>query len=270
MKKLLFIAVATGTILSVASCSKFSDDNQSDTEDVLKTELEDGDFLKEEEIASNPCSFDYTSLLAPCAVVTESSSTFPKTVTIDYGTGCQDANGRTKKGKIIINVSGDMRTQGNTRTVTFENFYINDIKIEGSRNAENTGPNSSGNIVVKITGNITATNSEHSRSINFTRYREWISGISTCEIADDEFHITGSGTATGRRGIDIPINITEKIVLKPGTCKYPLSGKIDIGSSTRGVIINFGDGTCDNIAEATTKRRNKTVQIDLDTRRIIQ
>jgi len=59
-------------------------------------------------------------------------------------------------------------------------------------------------------------------------------------------------------------------LLKPGTCKYPLSGKIEIGSSTRGVIINFGSSTCDNIAEATTKRRNKTVQIDLDTRRIIQ
>jgi hypothetical protein len=270
MKKLLFIAVATGMIVSVASCSKFSDDNQSDTEDVLKIELEDGDLLREEEIVSNPCSFDYASLLAPCAVVTESSATFPKTVTIDYGTGCQDANVRIKKGKIIINVSGDMRTQGNTRTVTFDNFYINDIKIAGSRNAENTGPNLSGNMVIQITGNITATSSEHSRSINFTRYREWISGISTCEIADDEFHITGSGTATGRRGIDIPIIITEKIVLKPGTCKYPLSGKIDIGSSSRGVIINLGDGTCDNIAEATTKRRNKTVQIDLDTRRIIQ
>jgi hypothetical protein len=269
MLKLLFIVVSTGTILSFLSCNKFSDDNQSDTEDVLKTELEDGDLLREEEIVSNSCAFNYESLLAPCAIVTESSATFPKTITIDYGTGCQDANGRTKKGKIIINVSGDMRTQGNTRSVTFDNFYINGIKIEGSRNAENTGPNLSGNMVIQITGNITATSSEFSRSVNFTRYREWISGISTCEIADDEFHVTGSGTATGRRGIDIPVNITEKIVLKPGTCKYPLSGKIDIGSSSRGVIINFGSGTCDNIAEATTKRRNKTVQIDLETRKII-
>jgi hypothetical protein len=119
-------------------------------------------------------------------------------------------------------------------------------------------------------GEITASNGELTRSRNFTRYREWISGIATCDISDDEFHVTGSGTAIGRRGIEIPHTITEKIVLKPGECKYPLSGKVDIGNATRGVLLNFGNGTCDNIAEATTKRRNKTYQINLDTRRIIQ
>jgi hypothetical protein len=270
MKKIFVFVFALGTMLYLSSCNKFLQENQSDSEDMLKLEMEENDFLKEEEIASNPCSFDYASLLAPCAVVTESSNTFPKTVTIDYGTGCTDTNGLTKKGKIIINVSGDMRVAGNTRTVTFENFFINDVKIEGSRNAENIGQNVSGNVVVKITGDITASNGELARSRSFTRYREWISGITTCEISDDEFHITGSGIAIGRRGIEIPHQITDKIVLKPGSCKYPLSGIVDIGSEKRGVLINFGNGTCDNVAEATTKRRNKTYQIDLDTRRIIQ
>lgn len=269
MKKFFYLVFATSALFIFASCNKFNEETQSDSEDVLKMEMDENDFLKEEEIASNPCSFDYASLLAPCAVVTESSNTFPKIVTIDYGTGCVGQNGLTKKGKIIINVSGDMRVAGNTRTVTFENFYINDVKIEGSRNAENTGLNTAGNIVVKITGEITATNGEFSRNRSFTRYREWISGIATCDISDDEFHVTGSGTAIGRRGIEIPHTIIEKIVLKPGECNYPLSGRVDIGDESRGVILNFGNGSCDNIAEAITKRRNKTYQIDLDTRRII-
>jgi len=269
MKNFFYLVFATSALFIFASCNKFSEETQSDSEDVLKMEMDENDFLKEEEIASNPCSFDYASLLAPCAVVTESSNTFPKTVTIDYGTECVGQNGLTKKGKIIINVSGDMRVAGNTRTVTFENFYINDVKIEGSRNSENMGPNTAGNMVVKITGDITATNGEFSRNRSFTRYREWISGIATCDISDDEFHVTGSGTAIGRRGIEIPHTITEKIVLKPGECNYPLSGRVDIGDESRGVILNFGNGSCDNIAEAITKRRNKTYQIDLDTRRII-
>lgn len=270
MKKIFYFVFATSTLFNLASCNKFNEETQSDSEDVLKMEMDENDFLKEEEIASNPCSFDYATLLAPCAVVTESSSTFPKTVTIDYGTGCVGQNGLTKKGKIIINVSGDMRVAGNTRSLTFENFYINDVKIEGSRNAENIGLNNIGNMVVKITGDITGTNGELTRSRSFTRYREWISGISTCDISDDEFHVTGSGTAIGRRGIEIPHVITEKIVLKPGQCNYPLSGIVDIGSENRGAILNFGNGTCDNIADLTTKRRNKTYQIDLDTRKIIQ
>ncbi len=270
MKNVFLIMLALSTVINLASCNKFKEETQSDSEDVLKMEMEETDFLKEEEIASNPCSYDYSSLLAPCAIVTESSSTYPKTVTIDYGTGCVDANGRTKKGKIVINVSGDMREAGNTRTLTFENFYVNAVRIEGTRNAENIGPNTSGNIVIKVIGDITASNSEFTRSRSFTRYREWISGVGTCEISDDEFHVTGSGTAIGRRGIEIPHSITEKIVLKPGECKYPLSGTVDVGGKKRGVILNFGNGTCDNIAEATTKRKNKTYQIDLDTRRIIQ
>jgi hypothetical protein len=270
MKKLFLCVITLITLLNLASCRKTTEENQSDSEDILKMEMEETDFLKEEEIASNPCNFDYASLLAPCVVVTESSSAFPKTVSIDYGSGCVGVNGRTKKGKIIINVTGDMRVAGSTRKVFFDNFYINDVKIEGSRNAENTGLNASGNMVVKITGDITASNGEFKRSRSFTRYREWIAGILTCDISDDEFHVTGSGTAIGRGGIEIPHSITEKIVLKPGQCKYPLSGKVDIGGQKRGVILNFGIGTCDNIAEATTKRRNKTYQIDLDTRRIIQ
>lgn len=270
MKKVLLFNLAAILLTLTSSCKKSTEESQSDSEDVLKMEMDEIDFLKEEEIVSNPCSFDYASLLASCAVVTESSSTFPKTVTIDYGTGCVAANGRTKKGKLIINVSGDMRVSGNTRTVTFENFYINEVKIEGSRNAENTGPNTEGNMVVKVTGEITASNSEFTRSRSFTRYREWISGISTCEISDDEFHVTGSGTAIGRRGTEIPHIITEKIVFKPGQCNYPLSGTVDIGGEKRGMILNFGNGTCDNVAEATTKRRNKTYQINLDTRTIIQ
>jgi hypothetical protein len=270
MKRIFFYVFASSTLFIVSSCNKFSEESQSDSEDVLKMEMDENDFLKEEEIASNPCSFDYAMLLAPCAVVTESSTTFPKTVTIDYGTGCIGSNGLTKKGKIIINVSGDMRVAGNTRTLTFENFYINEVRIEGSRTAENIGANSSGNMVVKVTGDITASNAEFSRSRSFTRYREWISGIATCDISDDEFHVTGSGTAIGRRGVEIPHTITDKIVLKPGQCKYPLSGIVDIGGEKRGVVLNFGNGSCDNVAEATTKRRNKTYQIDLDTRRIIE
>ncbi|MBM3186540.1 MAG: hypothetical protein FJZ67_09570, partial [Bacteroidetes bacterium] len=127
MKKIFYFVFTASTLFNLASCNKFNEETQSDSEDVLKMEMDENDFLKEEEIASNPCSFDYASLLAPCAVVTESSNTFPKTVTIDYGTGCVGQNGRTKKGKIIINVSGDMRVAGNTRSLTFENFYINDV-----------------------------------------------------------------------------------------------------------------------------------------------
>ena len=130
MKKIFYVIFAASVLFNLASCNKFREETSSDAEDMLKIEMDENDFLKEEEIASNPCSFDYASLLAPCAVVTETSNTFPKIVTIDYGTGCVGQNGLTKKGKIIINVSGDMRVTGNTRTITFDNFYIKHVLLK--------------------------------------------------------------------------------------------------------------------------------------------
>jgi hypothetical protein len=270
MKKTIGFVLACCTVLGWMACNKMTEDSQLDTEDVLKMEMEDQDILTEEEQTAADCNYDFTQVIASCAVVTESSSSYPKTITIDYGTGCVDARGRTKKGKIIVEVSGDMRLEGNTRTLTFDNFYVNTINLQGSRTAENIGLNASGNMVIKVNGNITATNGEYARSRTFERYREWIAGINTCEISDDEFMITGSGTVTGRRGVEIPQEITEAIHVKPGVCNYPLSGKVDVGNERRGVVINFGDGTCDNVAEVYSKRRNKTFQIDLDTRRVIE
>ncbi len=270
MKKTIFRVLALVALLGWVSCKKMTEENQFDTEDVLKMEMEDQDIFTEEEQTAADCNYDFTQFIASCAVVTESSSSYPKTITIDYGTGCVDARGRTKKGKIIIDVSGDMRLEGNTRTLTFENFYVNSINIQGSRFAQNIGPNSEGNMIIQVNGTITSTNGEFTRSRNFERFREWVAGMNTCEISDDEFIITGNGTVTGRRGVEIAHEITDGIHVMPGSCDYPMSGKIDIGGERRGGVINFGDGDCDNVASVYSKRRNRTYSIDLDTRSVIQ
>ncbi|MBM3429001.1 MAG: hypothetical protein FJX95_09495, partial [Bacteroidetes bacterium] len=248
MKKLIYFFATLMVLTFGMACQKMTEENQFDSEDILKMEMEDSDIMSEEEQVSLDCSFDYTQLLASCATVTESSSTFPKIITIDYGEGCTDIRGRVKSGRIIVEVSGDMRLEGSVRTITFDQFFVNNTNIQGSRIAENIGANGSGNMVIKVNGDIIATNGSLTRSRTFERYREWISGINTCEFSDDEFLITGSGTATGRRGVEVPHEITEAIHMMPGSCEYPLSGTLDIGGERRGVIIDFGDGECDNIA----------------------
>jgi hypothetical protein len=269
MKNLIYIISLFFFTNLIVSCKKSVEENHSNAEDIISLEMDENNIFMEEEVVSNPCGYDFKSLLASCAEVTESSETFPKTIKIDYGYGCKDVKGRIKKGKIIITVSGNMRIKGNTRTITFSDFYVNDFKIYGKRTSENLGSNASGNTVIKITGDITSSNSEFKRSRTFECYREWIKGIETCSLTDDELHITGSGKAVNRKGVEIAHTITEKIVIKHGECKYPLSGKIDFGTSKRGVTIDFGNGTCDNIAEVKRKQNNKTYTIDLDTHKII-
>lgn len=255
----------------ITACKKEEKtDDLNSSEDVMQTEVSEGDYEREELYASIGCNVDWSTVVGTCATITQSSVEYPKIVTIDFGTGCTDKHGRVKKGKIIVTVTDDIRNPSAVRTVTFENFYVNDVQITGERKASNNGISADGFILIKVQGNLAATNSEGTRTRTFERQREWIAGSETCEISDDEFKVTGSGTTTNRKGVVRTHTITEAIHIKPGSCKYPLSGKVDIDNGKRGGILDFGSGDCDNTATLTTKKRNKVYTINLDDRKIVR
>jgi hypothetical protein len=70
-------------------------------------------------------------------------------VTIDYGEGCTVIiNGEeyTRKGMIKITVTERWFIEGASRTTTFIDFYMNDVKVEGTRTLTNIGANDDGNL----------------------------------------------------------------------------------------------------------------------------
>jgi hypothetical protein len=261
------------SILIFGACKKKKVVNEQD-EDIsgnnTQMESEEAQYRDEEAGASADCNFDWSQVTGTCATITQSSVEYPKVVTIDYGTtGCTDAKGRLKKGKIIFSISANRHTVGATRIVTFEGFSVNGKSITGTRQAENIGENANGNIEIRVTGSITAVNAEgktHSRTFN--RVREWTAGYATCTHTDDEFSITGSGTCTNNNGVTRNWIITSPLIVKPATCDYIMSGVINIGTETRGAIINYGTGTCDNLATLLNKRTNVTYILNLDTHQI--
>ena len=243
--------------LTLVSCNKQeNEDYLNDSQATTESESEEMMF-RDEEILTGDCTFDWSQVLAPCAVVTESQADFPKTVTIDYGTGCTNANGVTKKGKIIITMSAPLKNVGATRDISFDGFQVNNVASSGTRNLENTGINADNRAVISVDANLTFVRNNVSRTRVFNHTREWV-GYETCAINDDELYIPGSGTVSRNGGIQRPYTIESPIHLKNG-CNYPLSGKINIGAlSNRGAIIDFGDDTCDEFAEITIKRNGNT------------
>jgi hypothetical protein len=266
--KMSLVALIMGTSVG---CNKFGggDDGKESGAEVMRGLLVDLDCFPEEIYASNSCGLDLASTIAEGAIITESSATFPKIVTFDYGNGCIDHWGRTRKGKVIVEVSGDMANNGSVTSVSFDEFSINDVSIEGTRLAENVGNNAAGNIVVHYSGDLTISKNDRSRTFSFKNQREWINGSGTCAVDDDEFYITGGGSMTTCDEKAVNVAITKAIHFKMRQCEYPLEGRIDVGSDKRGATLDFGAGECDNIAEVTVKRRNKTHRIDLDTREMI-
>src|ERR1043165_573105 len=80
-----------------------------------------------------------TSGVLSCATVTVSQGSFPKTITIDFGSGgCVSADGITRKGKINITLSDYVHNPGATAVMTFENYSTAGYKVEGTITWTNT------------------------------------------------------------------------------------------------------------------------------------
>lgn len=186
-----------------------------------------------------------------CATVTVTPpdlTTFPKTVTVDFGSlGCTDQYGVTRKGKLTAVFTGYLHNAGSHVNVTFDNYYVNGYKLEGIYNLANTSPNSNGRTFNDTITNGVVTNLEGKTCTwNATRYSTQTGGFSTVILSDDEY--TGGGKSTGVGFNGKTFDATSSNVVWKLNCKYLVSGTSTIysGNDPEPVIVDFGNGTCDN------------------------
>jgi hypothetical protein len=176
-----------------------------------------------------------------------SDALWPKTVTVDYGTSCTGINDNVRSGKIIIEVTGPRLQTGSKRTVTFMDYYFNGIKVEGTKVLENMGFNNNQNLVISVkltAGKLTLPNGKTiERSMD--HQREWIAGLLTRNIWDDECLITG--TATGKNVDGVAYTNTILTALHwTRACRFIVSGVVKIERDGKSPVqIDFGSGDCD-------------------------
>jgi len=202
--------------------------------------------------------------LPECATVTESGDTYPKTITIDFGSGCEGEHGRTKSGKVIINLTDDLVNEGAIRTVTFENFEINGKAISGTRITANAGTNESGQVVFTKEVNMRISGEKGEGSHTFSGTKTWVSGMDTEACDDNVFYLSGTGTHTRPNGKSGTKIIVEPLLIDR-SCKHPSEGVVQMECEKGTVTMDFGDGTCD--AEATITKDGETETINLDEHR---
>ncbi len=202
-----------------------------------------------------------------CAIITKDSTSSPKVITIDFGTvNCLCRDGINRRGKITISITGNYFSTGSIRTVTLDNFYADDKKIEGTKTSTNNGLNALGqmNWSVNVTnGKITDVNGDI-KTFQSTRVRTQTAGQNTTGVGgwiDDEYDVTGTASGISVKGISYTastITPLHKVVKK---CKRFTSGILEIVPATTGNYkrqIDFGTGACDNTATVTVFRGNKT------------
>lgn len=250
--------------LFIVSCN--SDDNQQTSritqEDIVNESKIDASINDVDEIIEGQyliqsgfvgkINSDSASYLPSCATVTSVLNGSNWTLTIDFGTeGCELSNGNVLKGKIIFSFSNDFETQTKVISYTFENFYHNDVQLNGNRSLTRTKTNGNGNPETSFNTNITLT-LVNGDIYNRTGVRttEWTEGYDTPNIKSDDVHlVTGNWTTTSPNGT-MSATITTPLK-KLGNCHFYVEGVIVFTKNDSEATLDFGSGECDNQATLT-------------------
>jgi len=203
--------------------------------------------------------------LGDCATVTLDTTTFPYEMIIDFGdTNCLGTDGRYRRGKIIVTFTGRYWHPGTIITTTFDEYYVNDNQVEGTKVVTNNGFNDAGNMNwdIAVNGMITLANGEGTITWNSQRNREWIEGISTpFNRWDNIYLITGDAHGERANGLHWTRQITNPLRIELA-CRFIVSGTVKVIPQGKPVrILDFGDGNCDNEATVTVNGNTYTIYL---------
>lgn len=194
------------------------------------------------------------SILSNCATVTRDTVSVPHVMTIDFGaTNCLCLDGRYRRGQIIVTYTGHYRDSGATHNITFNNYFVNDNQVTGSKTVTNMGHNAAGYLVyhINVNGAIILANGNGTLSWVSTRNRIWVAGESTMVRSDDVYEITGNGTITRPNGNTITIAISAPLKVA-NSCNWIEQGIVQITPPNSVVrTMDYGNGNCDNQATLT-------------------
>ncbi len=284
MKNNLFslAALSVASVFIVASCSQ-NDPSPSEIHDqfaeaeneaVFEAVLEKIDDQIDREITmlekyNYNLSLKKSEEIEPCdpkiVVETPENSKFPKTISLDYGDGCTDAEGNFRAGKIIVHITGPYWRKNTVRHSRLADYIYNDLKIVGNRNAINKGTNDDGYYIFEVINimNISTTSGELLVKRDWKRVRTYNRGDDLTTRLDDEVWVTGS--ARIKRDNKVFVREITVPLYRPIVCQHFQSGIITRYINKEEVaVMNYGEyvpGECDNTATWTNGVITKTITL---------
>ena len=278
MKTKVLMMITALAVLSFSSCKK---DSSSAVMDQTSLNLADDDAVTDvvfadvfntadnatiilDQMGKSIDAKSLTVMTDSCPTITITRPTaalWPKIFTVDYGTSCTGINDNVRSGKIVIEVTGPRLQSGSKRTVTFVNYFFNGIKVEGTKVLENMGYNSNQNLVisVKLTGGILTLPDGKTIERTTDHQREWIAGLLTKSIWDDEWLITGTSTGKNIDGVAYT-NTIMTALHSTRACRFIVSGVVKIERTGKTpVVLDYGTGECDAKAVVTSGGVSKEI-----------
>ena len=239
--------------ITLVESDDISDEIDNIIEDFL---LEDFDGLNKEEASK---SIEKTIGGRPdCVTRTIVENGNMMTVTLDFEENCTLPNGHVLNGQIILTYEKGDDANTKTITKTFNEFSFNNVTIEGVNVILRTKSNENGNPQSIKTIDVLHTWADgETISKKGTKTREWIQGYQTKTWGDNVFLITGNWTSSFKDGGVCSANI-DLALRREMACRFIVSGILRIDKGLISGTLNYGDGSCDNLAVFTDSNGNET------------
>lgn len=267
------------SMLIISSCQKENSQNGTEEEQEIAASRASSESESEAEIVFNGIFDDAMGVndevgvggtgvfgrlnVCPTVTVTRLNppDLFPVKIVMDFGAnGCVGQDGHFRKGKVITIYTNRLLVPGAIATTTFDGFYFDSTKVEGTHKITNTSANNTTRqftVVItnakltKPNGNFIEWNSE--------KVITQMEGLNTPIPLDDIFKIEGGSRGVVKRGpllVGWQSTILEPLV-KRFNCRWIVRGvvrtvRLNATTNTPWVaLLNFGNGTCDNLAVVT-------------------
>jgi len=274
MKRLKMFFALSLMLVAFNSCQKdentqvFDEALLSQQETQAEEALADIDILVDEALDSNmgqlkSASIESSVYLNDCPVITVNKEASPQVITIDFGTSCTGKDGKIRSGKIII-TSASFKTFPSVRDKSFDNYFVDGKKIEGSI-VKTISKDQENNIrTAVIQENITITFPEGEgtamRVANLTRQYQ---RNALFNPFDNQVVSWGTVEFTRISGVKITKTVTaENPLIFKVACHHIVSGIVSFTTSNnQSWTLDFGDGACDNKAILTVGDKTKEIRI---------
>lgn len=263
-KKLNFEGLLILTIVLIVSCNneespEIIETGKTETFEVAQLQASDESELISEEIinigedvyttdeiqATSKGSY-ISDYLPECVTITTVVTSTSKEKTIDFGEGCELPNGNFLSGIIKLSYLKDMEMAMKTLSFSLENFTFNGVSVEGNATVQRMRSNENGNPQSDAVANFTGEWPDGgTASFTGNRTREWIEGFGSGFWGDNVFLISGKGTYTGKFD-NVFVKETISPLRRELSCRFLVSGILEISRNDTTVSLDFGDGSCDS------------------------
>lgn len=170
---------------------------------------------------------------------------FPKVVTVDFGSGCLDADGKTKSGKVVMTI-GAIWEPNSEIVIAYDNYTEDGVLVEGQFTFANLStPDAAILSIVAQDIKLTDPNGQTFAFSGSQTYTQVVGHPSWWNWHDDVYHVTGSIYSTLTNGETVNWTILTPLE-KANICAYVSRGTGILDINGLPVTVDYGDGTCDN------------------------